>query len=190
MWFGYILIIALAAVLLMLVFNLCGARIREHPAWLFTLGFFVAGAGAVLWVSAEVFSEAANFLCPRVSSSEDCLLTNNLSVMTRKLIEVGFAALGAGLMALAIDIRSKAALDTTHRRFEGKAKQVQRKIFMWRRAFDKLGEELDSITPPERVKRYKQLQDAWWDIQDKKDDLREEFGRWRLNYPEDDDKQV
>ncbi len=184
MWFGYAIIIALTVILLMLTFSLCGARIREHPVRLFSLGFFVAGAGALIWASAEVFSETTNFLCPRVSSSEHCVLTSNLGVMTRKLVEVGFAALGAGLMALAIDLKSKAALDTTHRGFESKAKQVQRKMFLWRRAFDKLGEELDSITPQERIQRYRQLQDNWWRIQDKEDDLREEFKRWRLEYTE------
>lgn len=187
MWFGYILIISLAAFALTLTFSICGARVREHPAWLFTIGFFVAGAGATLWTSAELFSETAKFLCPRIAPSEDCLLTSKFGVTTGKLIEVGFAALGASLMALAIDIRSKAALDSTHRKFESKAKSIQKKKFMWRRAFEKLGEELDGITPQERVKRYKQLQDAWWDIQDDKDDLKEEFARWRLEYPDEDD---
>lgn len=93
-------------------------------------------------------------------------------------------------MALAIDIRSREALDTANRRFETKAKKVQRAKFAWRRAFDKLGEELDDITCQERVRRYKQLQDQWWDIEDQKDELREEFGRWRLENPDDDEHPV
>ena len=188
MWFSYVLVVLLAILALTFVFIVCGARIRERPWLLFALGFVVAGCGVVLWWSAEELSKVSEFICPNFEPSENCVFTSRLGVMTGKLVEVGFAALGAGLMALAIDIRSKQALDAEHRRFQSKAKQLQSKLFRWRRAFEKLGDELDSIASQERVRRYRQLQDTWWDIQFDKDDLREEFGRWRLEYPDEDEK--
>lgn len=73
MWFGFLLVISFAALLLVLIYHSCGAYVRERPALLFTIGMVTACGGVLLWGVTELFAASSSF--PELCSSRTRLMT-------------------------------------------------------------------------------------------------------------------
>lgn len=184
MWLSFVAPIVMAMIMLNFVFELCGARARKNPLLLFYIGLVTAVAGVALWWFTENFAENLIYICRKITPRENCSLVINAGDLTIKLIEVGFAALGAGIMSLAIDIRSKNALDQKHKDLLDRYSRIKSREDQWRQDFDKFGEELDQLESLPRKEHFRKLQKIISKIEFDKEELIEEFGKWELAFSE------
>lgn len=186
MEFNNLIPISLVCLLLILVYSLAGVTVRKRPALLFFLGFCTAIAGVFLWEMTILYATSFDKFCHLALTEKQCFLNSHLNELVSKVVEVGFAALGAGLMALAIDVKTDAMATANDKRLFQRLEQLKHKIFLWHRASKKLGEELDALDGKERVRRFKALQEILLNIDDKEDELRNDFEKWNLDFPDKD----
>ena len=95
-----------------------------------------------------------------------------------KFIEVGFAALGAGLMGLAFDIKTKDDLDLKKKVAIEKLSDLNEQQGQWKFEFNQLGKDLDSLQPLEKVRRFNSLREKNITIFDKLLDAKDDVGKW------------
>jgi len=190
MAYNFLIPIVLVGLVLWLVYSLAGVNVRKKPYLLFLLGFLTAISGVLLWELTVLYASSFDKICNLALSEKDCFLNSKLNDLVSKIIEVGLAALGAGLMALAIDVKTEAAATAHDEQLFEKVERLKNKIFAWHRASEKFGVELDSLTSKERVARFRQLQNVLLNIDDEKDELQKDFDSWKLRFPDEALKQL
>ena len=181
MWFGFVVYIIFAFFVTSTIWSLCGARSRKRPVILLLLGFLVSVTGVFLIWTIESYADTIELVCnkfPRIITSSECRLDKAIGGVAGKFIEVGFAALGAGLMGLAFDIKTKDDLDLKKKVAIEKLSDLNEQQDQWKLEFNQLGKDLDSLQPLEKVRRFNSLREKNITIFDKLLDAKDEVGKW------------
>ena len=110
--------------------------------------------------------------------ASECGFDEIVGGITRKFIEIGFAALGAGLMGLAFDIKTKDDLDLKKKTALGRIDRFKEREIQLNQEFEQLEKDLDNLQPSERIKRFRHLKNKKYSIFDDKLDADEEVEKW------------
>lgn len=180
MWVGFLIYVVSAILVISTIWSFCGARARKNPIILLLVGFLVSSIGVFLIWATENYADFIVLACnkfPKIMASE-CGFDEMVGGITRKFIEIGFAALGAGLMGLAFDIKTKDDLDLKRKSaFEKLCKSKERET-QWKLKFDQLEIDLDNLQPAEKVKRFNSLRSENSSIFDDRLDAEDEVAKW------------
>ena len=180
MWFGFLIYVAFAVFVTYSIWSLCGARSRKSPIILLLVGFLVSVIGVFLiWATAS-YSDTIGLVCNKLTiiPKAECDLDKIVGGLTGKFIEIGFAALGAGLMGLAFDIKTKDDLDLKKKAALGRLDRIKEREAQLEQEFDQLEKDLDNLKPSEKVKRFKHLRNKNISIFDDKLDADDEIAKW------------
>lgn len=108
----------------------------------------------------------------------ECGLDKAVGGMTGTFIELSFAALGAGLMGLAFDVKTKAHLELKVKNGFERLKSITKEEELYQQEFVQLGKDLDSLSTAEKVKRFRNLSKLSAKIFNQRLDAEEELEKW------------
>ena len=180
MWVGFLIYVVSAILVISTIWSFCGARARKNPIILLLVGFLVSSIGVFLIWATENYADFIVLACnkfPKIMASE-CGFDEIVGGITRKFIEIGFAALGAGLMGLAFDIKTKDDLDLKKKTALGRIDRFKEREIQLNQEFEQLEKDLDNLQPSERIKRFRHLKNKKYSIFDDKLDADEEVEKW------------
>ena len=180
MWFGFLIYVAFAVFVTSSIWSFCGARSRKHPIILLLVGFLVSLIGVFLIWATKNYADTIGLVCNKLTliTTSECQFDEILGGITGNFIELGFAALGAGLMGLAFDIKTKDDLDLKMKTALGRLERVKEREKKWKQELDQLEKDLDTLQPSEKVERFKYLRNKQVTIFDDKLDADEEIEKW------------
>jgi hypothetical protein len=178
MWINYLGIVILMMIVLSIIFQLCGAWVREKPQWLFVLGFITTCSGVVLLQALHFATEVTKSICAKLVDSPLCNFPHSVSVASEKVVEIGLAALGVALMALAVDISSKRSQDKIRRDHRREFSRWEQDNHEWGNDFTILGDELEARPAQEIVERYRELRKRRLTLIERRGDLRKKYEKW------------
>ncbi len=180
MWFGFLIYVAFAFFITSTLWTYCGALSRKKPIILLLVGFLVSICGIFLIWATESYSATIVLICNKFSiiPPSECQIDKALGGITVKFIEIGFAALGAGLMGLAFDIKTKDDLDLRIKTVREKLGKLKQREVQWQQNFDQLEKDLDTLQPSEKVKRFNHLRNIQLSIFDEKLNAEDEVAIW------------
>ncbi len=180
MWFGFLVYVIFAIFLTSTIWSLCGARARKNPIILLLVGFLVSVIGVFLIWATGNYADTIGLICNKFSiiTVSECGLDKVLGGITGKFIEIGFAALGASLMGLAFDIKTKDDLDLKKKTALARIDRLKEREIQLNQEFDQLEKDLDNLQPSERIKRFRHLKNKKYSIFDDKLDVDEEIEKW------------
>lgn len=141
--------------LLCVVYSFCGGLARRKPIIFFLLGIGVAASGVLIWFGIESIAKTFSMACTQKLST-DCAWQESAEI-AKKLIELGFAAVGAGLISLSMDLRSQHSNTEDVRALETQENDLNEGWKQWSIEHDKLGEDLGLISAADAVKKFKWL---------------------------------
>ena len=180
MWVGFLIYVVFAIFVTSTIWSFCGARSRKNPIILLLVGFLVSAIGVFLIWATDNYADTIGLVCSKstIITASECSLDKLLGGITGKFIEIGFAALGAGLMGLAFDIKTKGDLDLKKKITLGRIDRLKEREIQLNQEFDQLEKDLDGLQPSERVKRFRHLKNKKYSIFDDKLDADEEVEKW------------
>jgi len=153
--------------LMMFVYSMSGAKARRNPLIFLILGIFVTSCGVLIGDMVNIFSDLLGWGCKQAVNSKDCADLPHITEFTKKVIEIGFAAVGAGLIYLSMDLRSEQMLRMAINDLEREEIRLKERSEQWRKESDSLANSGLSDEDKERYsKRLKNRQINLLDLEE------------------------